>query len=502
MTSLDEIRLRFMALERAISQSPDEERKLVLTHLRSWIDLFSKIQGLHATNDLTLTELDVLILALRNYNRTVGMSGSLSIFAEITNVADILEQFAIPLAEQEGRSHSATVRAGRHVSVDSYEEMFERIRADMEALLRTMKQSEEPVGTIGGVDIYKEKLTYRLDIFIFAIEVKLSAPIGMLKRLAETILKTIKDAVSWLKEQVAVQRIIRINTLDQLLRAVHRFLRSMVLIERAEAVLANPTEASDADTSEIVSELIRQGQRPPLALARRARRLTLDDAGLVDLNNIVDCTNVEIVNLDQNRDLFDCEPLARLRKLRGVQLSDTAVASLTWCSLLDNLQHVDLRGTNVSDLAPISKLRLRSLNLRATQVTTLTHLADMGTLAQLNISVTGVTCLRALIGLAQLTTLDLRELKSVDYNELGSIKGLKELDISRTDCKILNFVKDLNQLTTLRVAGAPIVEFSPLVQHLSFRHLHISSDQLLVCQTQLRESRITLHLPGGTLILP
>jgi internalin A len=119
---------------------------------------------------------------------------------------------------------------------------------------------------------------------------------------------------------------------------------------------------------------------------------------------------------------------------------------------LAGLQSLDLRGTGVTDLAPLASLvGLQSLDLSNTGVTDLSPLGGLVGLQSLNLSETGVTDLSPLAGLAGLQSLDLRLTGVRDFSPLAGLARLQSLDLTVLDITDLSPLGCLTELQSLNL---------------------------------------------------
>ncbi|HEX8818676.1 MAG TPA: leucine-rich repeat domain-containing protein [Archangium sp.] len=116
----------------------------------------------------------------------------------------------------------------------------------------------------------------------------------------------------------------------------------------------------------------------------------------------------------------DLSPLSALTSLQSLQLSVTQVQDLSPLSALTSLQSLDLRGTEVQDLSPLSALTsLQSLYLHGTQVRDLSPLSALTSLQSLDLSGTQVQDLSPLSALSSLEGLDLSGTQVQDLSPLS-----------------------------------------------------------------------------------
>jgi hypothetical protein len=164
-------------------------------------------------------------------------------------------------------------------------------------------------------------------------------------------------------------------------------------------------------------------------------------------------------------------PLSGLNALRRLDLWNTQVGDLAPLSGLTNLQYLDLTGTQVSDLTPLSGLsNLRNLDLRRTQVCDLAPLAGLSNLQSLDAAFTDVSSVAPLSRLTNLQHLDLCSTQVSNVAPLSSLTALQYLDIGGTQISDVTPLSALTALEHLYLAGTWVEEIpSVLAQRLKDR---------------------------------
>ena len=154
------------------------------------------------------------------------------------------------------------------------------------------------------------------------------------------------------------------------------------------------------------------GVPPPQGTAAAFHRTDLL-AGLTSLQSL-DLRNTQV---------SDLAPIAGLNSLQSLDLDSTRVSDLAPIAGLDRLQSLDLWDTLVSDLAPIAGFAsLQSLNLTATKVSDLAPIAGLTSLQSLNLSYTRVSDLAPIAGLTSLQWLGLRY---TQVSDLAAVEALR-----------------------------------------------------------------------------
>ena len=157
--------------------------------------------------------------------------------------------------------------------------------------------------------------------------------------------------------------------------------------------------------------------------------------------------------LDRGETLSEGEQaeLAAIRSLDGFYWEGVLPRSIRTLTALESL---DLWGTQVSDLTPLSGLTaLKSLNLSGTQVSDLTPLSGLTALESLVLSDTQVSDLTPLSGLKELEFLDLWGTQVSDLTPLSGLTALKSLHLVDTPVRDLTSLNGLERLEFLDLRG-------------------------------------------------
>ena len=158
----------------------------------------------------------------------------------------------------------------------------------------------------------------------------------------------------------------------------------------------------------------------PLATLKSLRFLYLSNTQVSDVTPLTGLTNLEQLLLGKTQ-VTDVTPLAGLTNLEYLDLSDTQVSDVTALAGLSNLKYLWLKETLVSDVTPLAGLtNLEQLVLRGTQVSDVTPLAGLTNLKYLYLSNTQISDVTPLTGLTNLEQLllDGTQVSDEDYERL------------------------------------------------------------------------------------
>ncbi|NEQ69891.1 MAG: NACHT domain-containing protein [Symploca sp. SIO2D2] len=158
--------------------------------------------------------------------------------------------------------------------------------------------------------------------------------------------------------------------------------------------------------------------------------------------------------------------------------------------VLSNLQILDLGGTQISDVTPLSELtQLQVLRLSETQVTDVSSLSRLTQLQVLRLSETQVTNFFPLSGLTQLQVLHLSGTQITDISPLSGLTQLQVLHLSRTQITDVSPLSGLTQLQVLHLSRTQIKNVFPLSGLTQLKVLFLN-------KTQVTDVSPLEHLPS------
>lgn len=263
--------------------------------------------------------------------------------------------------------------------------------------------------------------------------------------------------------------------------------------------------------------------------------LNLSNEGITDISGLESCVNLKSLDLSYNQ-IKDVKPLLKLYDIKDLNLSHNKISDVSYLSNLTSLEQLNLSDNNISDLSHSREntkddddsdydktsdsvfknmthlafldlsnssvsgsysyknsidssdldeleylIRLTSLNLKGTNVASLTNLKELETLTTLNLSDTSVSNLEPLEELTDLTYLDLSNNSRIDGDDLKPLQyltKLKYLNLSNNRIDDLTYLKGLKNLNTLYLEDNPILDYTPILSYknsLYYRDFDISS---------------------------
>ncbi|WP_017662965.1 leucine-rich repeat domain-containing protein [Baaleninema simplex] len=161
--------------------------------------------------------------------------------------------------------------------------------------------------------------------------------------------------------------------------------------------------------------------------------------------------------------LSEIVPLEMVEDFTELSLAWSRLDRLDELPSLRNLEHLDLEGTAVNDLTPLTLMpQLKSLSLRCLQLKDLKPLRQIPNLEKLFLN---RFPLNELSDLAEVRTLRSLILDYIPLNDLTALKGcsqIKELSLHSTPLERLDGITELSALEKLSFGLTPTKDLSPL----------------------------------------
>ena len=129
----------------------------------------------------------------------------------------------------------------------------------------------------------------------------------------------------------------------------------------------------------------------PLAKLTKLKLLDLESSSITDLAPLAELTELRFLGIRYTR-VSDLSPLARLTKLEQLYVGHTAIKDLTPVAGLTELHQLSLPDTAATDVTPLARLtKLTGLYLQGNRITDFTPLAGLKTLRRLSVPDAGIT---------------------------------------------------------------------------------------------------------------
>lgn len=188
--------------------------------------------------------------------------------------------------------------------------------------------------------------------------------------------------------------------------------------------------------------------------------LSVPSSGIVDLQGIENCVNLEELNLSNNplSDGGHLSALAQLPELWKLQISYSDLTSLDPIGDVTTLTYLRISNESVSDLTALSSLtELNDLFFAQMPVTDLSPLSDLTGLEYLGFAYCDVEDLGPLAGLTGLTRLQAQNAPYSDVTPLAGLVQLQDLNITHTYVSDLAALPGLPALESVDAIHTPLL---------------------------------------------
>lgn len=198
--------------------------------------------------------------------------------------------------------------------------------------------------------------------------------------------------------------------------------------------------------------------------------------------------DLEKIDLSVYPRLRNIEPLAKLTRLKTVNLAGTQISDIVPLKNLTNLEVLDCRDTEITDLSPLKyALGLKALRIDSTKVTDIAVITSMENLQQFSASHTFISSLEPLANSKDMRKLNLSKTRIRSLIGLESMTGLEMLILSDNRIKDLDPIRGLNNLNHLQIDNTLVTSLEPLTE--------LDNLRVLSCNNTL----ITTLMPLGVL---
>lgn len=120
--------------------------------------------------------------------------------------------------------------------------------------------------------------------------------------------------------------------------------------------------------------------------ADKLTKLTLENAGIASLEDIVNFPSLRILQIKESR-ISDLSPLQKLNFLRSLNIQNSRISNLQPLKTVDSLTYLNLSHNQISDLTPLAQLTsLTELYLSDNKITDIAALANLAELTELNLA--------------------------------------------------------------------------------------------------------------------
>lgn len=229
-----------------------------------------------------------------------------------------------------------------------------------------------------------------------------------------------------------------------------------------------------------------------LEYCKNLKLLNLALESITDLNPLAELTDLESLDLNQNRTVEDISPISNLINLKTLILYSNPIKDISVLSNLTKLTELWLLDTPISDINPLRNLsnlevlyidgvgldeefsdisalsyltKLKYLDIAGRGLTDIKPLENLTELVLLNVSYNNLTEISAVSNMKKLIRLLIRK------NKVEDISGAKNLETLDLFDAVDNNIKDISELLYLPnihwigLTGNEIEDISPLVNN-------------------------------------
>ena len=176
-------------------------------------------------------------------------------------------------------------------------------------------------------------------------------------------------------------------------------------------------------------------------------------AELSDLRSL-DCSNTKV---------SDISPIRNHNKIKDLNISGTRVTDISNLKYANVVQNFEADNINISDISIVTFFKdLTNLSIANTNVSDIASVARCKSLSSLNLSHTKIDNLMALKGLDKLHYLDVSNNAISDIEPLSGLVNLNFLNIDSTDVYDLSPLEGLTKLNEINCANTKVASLDPL----------------------------------------
>jgi Leucine-rich repeat (LRR) protein len=201
------------------------------------------------------------------------------------------------------------------------------------------------------------------------------------------------------------------------------------------------------------------------------QKLLLGDS--VTLEQIMEITQIDSLDISNNHYLLNLDPLGRLPDLQYLSLSHTHVRDLSPIRNLTELHELNLSNSKVDDISPLRyAINLQRLNIGNTLVKDVSVFEKLVNLQILEMPGAVVNTFEPLKNLHGLIKLNLQSARVNNLSFVDSLVLLQDLNISETSLSDISPLSALTAIINLNLDSTKVLDFGPLA---GLTHLKVLS---------------------------
>ena len=176
--------------------------------------------------------------------------------------------------------------------------------------------------------------------------------------------------------------------------------------------------------------------------------------------------SIDSVDLSGNQYILDLEPLAALRDLKYLNISNTKIIDISPLRYAKGLRKLKAAGTSIENINALQYFeKLTYLDLSQTELLDISILERLKKLTFLDLSHTKIFTFESLKSLSNLVKVNLTNTAFSDPTLLSANASLKTVNLSRTSISQLNAFKTLQSVTQLDISETGVTSLNGLENH-------------------------------------
>ena len=213
---------------------------------------------------------------------------------------------------------------------------------------------------------------------------------------------------------------------------------------QTERIPGESVHMPDPNLRAAIAEALGKASNAQITVAEMAtlKHLKAIDKGIRDLTGLEFATNLETLELRKNQ-MSDLAPLSGLKSLKEAWIEGEMISDLSPFAGLTDLEGLRIWDLSLSDLSPLkglTKLRWLSLGGNSKSVSNLSPLEGLKNLKRLQFYGMGLS----------------------DISPLANLTGLRILDLRASNISDVSPLVGLSELESLSIGGNNVSDFSPL----------------------------------------
>ncbi len=189
---------------------------------------------------------------------------------------------------------------------------------------------------------------------------------------------------------------------------------------------------------------------------------------------------INLENLDlRNNQISNLNPLSTAKSLVSVNLGGNAISDITGISTLSNLNTLYLAKNSISNISDLSNLtKLKILSVKENQISDIAALSGLVNLERLYLSYNSISDISALSDLTKLKTLSLKENQIKDISALSELVNLEQLYLSKNRVSDITSLSELLKLKKLYLGENKISDISTVSKLSALTHFDCSDQTI------------------------